>query len=155
MDGIPVLVGILAVLLVSIACVTLVNDALGLLPVPGLSLQGMLALPFRPLMWSLGIDWAEAGTAAELMATKTILNEFVAYLRLAALPAEALSAHARLVMTYALCGFANLGSLGILLGGLTSMVPQRRAEIVALAPRTLVAGTLATLSCGSLVSAIL
>lgn len=150
MDGIPVLVGILAVLLVSIACVTLVNDALGLLPVPGLSLQGMLALPFRPLMWSLGIDWAEAGTAAELMATKTILNEFVAYLRLAALPAEALSAHARLVMTYALCGFANLGSLGIMVGGMSAMVPERRVEIIRLGARSLVSGTLATCLSGAL-----
>jgi CNT family concentrative nucleoside transporter len=83
-----------------------------------------------------------------------VLNELIAYLDMAALPADALSPRSRLVMTYALCGFANLGSLGILLGGLTAMVPERRGEIIELGPRTLIAGTLATLSCGTLVSAI-
>jgi CNT family concentrative nucleoside transporter len=81
-----------------------------------------------------------------------VLNELLAYLEMAALPSELLSPKSRLVMLYALCGFANLGSLGILLGGMTAMLPRRRAEIVALAPRTLVSGTLATLSCGCIVA---
>ena len=75
----------------------------------------------------------------------------MAYLRLAALPADALSERSRLIMTYALCGFANLGSLGIMLGGMTAMAPERRAEIVALGPRSIVSGTLATCMTGAVV----
>ena len=83
------------------------------------------------------------------MASKTVLNEFVAYLELAALPADALSAHGRLIVTYALCGFANLGSLGIMIGGLGAMVPERRGEVVALGLRSVLAGTMATCSSGA------
>ena len=104
-----------------------------------------------PLAWLAGVPWAEAPVAGGLLGTKTVLNELVAYLDLAALPPEALSARSRLIMTYALCGFANLGSLGIMIGGLVTMVPERKHEILQLGPRTLVSGTLATLSCGALV----
>ncbi len=150
MAGIPVLVGIMAVLLVTVALVALANDLLGLLPLhPALSLQRIFAWPFRPVMWLIGIPWAETGIAAGLMATKTVLNEFVAYLNLAALPPDALSASSRLILTYALCGFANFGSLGIVIGGLGAMVPERRAEIVGLGLRTLVGGTLATCTSGA------
>ena len=154
MEGLPVLVGIVAVLLVTISLVTLVNMALGALgaavAMPGLTLQWLFAWPFRPLMWLIGISWAETATAANLMANKTVLNEFVAYLGLAGLPPDALSAHARLIMTYALCGFANFGSLGILVGGLGAMVPERRAEIVGLGLRSVLSGTLATCSSGAM-----
>ena len=83
------------------------------------------------------------------MGTKTVLNEFVAYLDLAKLPAGALDAHSRLVMTYALCGFANFGSLGILLGGMNAMAPERRADIVALGWRSIISGTLASMMSGA------
>ncbi|MBU6499330.1 MAG: nucleoside:proton symporter, partial [Rhodospirillales bacterium] len=109
-DGIPVLVGIAAVLLVTISLVTLINMLLGAI-VPDMTLQAIFAWPLRPVMWLIGIPWSESAAAADLMATKTVLNEFVAYLHLAALPPGALSPRARLVMTYALCGFANFGSL--------------------------------------------
>ena len=89
--------------------------------------------------------------ALRLGARTAILNELVAYLDLAHLPDDALSPHSRLIMTYALCGFANIGSLGIMIGGLSAMVPSRRADILALSPRTLLSGTLATLSCGAIV----
>jgi CNT family concentrative nucleoside transporter len=151
-EGIPILVGITAVLLVSVALVALVNMALGVLPgwdgAP-VTLQRLFALPFRPVMWLIGIPWAETATAAALMATKTVLNEFVAYLGLAATPAGVLSEKSRLILTYAMCGFANFGSLGILIGGLGSMVPERRGEIVGLGLRCLLSGTIATCMSGA------
>jgi CNT family concentrative nucleoside transporter len=149
-DGVGPLVGILSVLIVAVTLVTLVNMALGLLPDwdgAAITLQRVAALPLRPLLWLIGVSWAESAVASTLMGTKTVLNEFVAYLDLARLPPEALSPRARLIMTYALCGFANFGSLGILVGGMGAMVPERRAEIVSLGFRSLVSGTLAT--CGS------
>jgi concentrative nucleoside transporter, CNT family len=150
MDGIPVLAGIIAVLLVTVAMVTLANSLLALLPLePALSLQRIFVWPFRPIMWLIGIPWHETAIAAGLMATKTVLNEFVAYLNLAALPPDTLAPKSRLIVTYALCGFANFGSLGIVIGGLGVMVPERRSEIVALGLRTLVSGTLATCTSGA------
>ena len=148
-EGLPILAGIIAVLLVTVAIVTLLNNILGLLPW-GLTLQGLFALPFRPLMWLIGIPWAETATAAHLMGTKTVLNEFVSYIGLANTPAEALSPHSRLILTYAMCGFANFGSLGILIGGMGAMVPERRDEIVALGLRAILSGTLATCTSGAL-----
>ncbi len=149
-DGIPVLAGIIAVLLVAISLVALVNMALGLLPfAEPLTLQSIFAIPFRPIVWLIGIPWGESGTAAGLMATKTVLNEFVAYLNFAQLPSGALGEKSRLIMTYALCGFANFGSLGILIGGLGVMVPERREEVVALGLRSIVSGTLATCTSGA------
>jgi concentrative nucleoside transporter, CNT family len=154
MDGVPVLVSIAASLIVAVAIVALLNMAFGLLPQWGgeaLTLQRIFAWPFRPVMWLIGIPWQEAGTAAALMGTKTVLNEFVAYLGLAGLPPDALSARSRLIVTYALCGFANFGSLGIMIGGLGVMVPERRHEIVALGMRSILSGTMATCSSGAIV----
>ena len=147
-DGVGVAVGITAALLVTVSLVALVNIALATLP-GAPTLQSIFALPFRPVMWLIGVPWPETGAAALLMGTKTVLNEFVAYLDLAHAPPEALSAHSRLVMTFALCGFANFGSLGILVGGLVAMLPDRRAEVVALGLRSLVSGTLATCLSGA------
>ena len=148
-DGIPVLVGIVAVLLVTVSLVTLANMVLALAPLdPPLTLQTIFAWPFRPITWLIGIPWDETAAAA-LMASKTVLNEFVAYLNFAALPPAALSPKSRLIMTYALCGFANFGSLGILIGGMGAMVPERRHEIVALGVRSIVSGTLATCTSGA------
>ncbi|MBV9654687.1 MAG: nucleoside:proton symporter, partial [Acetobacteraceae bacterium] len=152
MDGIRPLVAIAATLLVAVALVSLVNAALGLFPHWGgspLTLQRLFAWPFQPVMWLIGLSWDEAGTAAALMATKTVLNEFVAYLQLAALPPDALSPQARLVVTCALCGFANFGSLGILIGGLGSMVPERRDEVVQLGMRSVLSGTITTCLSGA------
>lgn len=151
-DGVGPLVGIATMLIVSVALVALINTALGLLPaVAGgaITLERLLSLPFRPVLWLIGIPWAETGTAAGLMATKTILNEFVAYLHLAALKPDALSPASRRIMTFALCGFANLGSVGILVGGMGAMVPDRRSEITALGLRSLLSGTIATCISGA------
>jgi CNT family concentrative nucleoside transporter len=151
-DGVPVLVGIVATLLVAVAFVALINAALGLLPHWGdsaITLQRIFALPFQPVMWLIGLPWNETGAAATLMATKTVLNEFVAYLNLASLPPDSFSPHSRLILTYALCGFANFGSLGIMIGGLGVMVPERRHEVVALGMRSILSGTLATCMSGA------
>ncbi|MHA1598311.1 MAG: NupC/NupG family nucleoside CNT transporter [Alphaproteobacteria bacterium] len=153
-DGIALLINVTAMLIVLVALVALLNMMFGLLPdVDGraLTLQRILGLLMSPVVWLTGIPWAEATTAGALMGTKTILNEFLAYLELAALPDGALSDRSRLIMTYALCGFANFGSLGIMIGGLTSMVPERRAEIVGLGMKSIVSGTIATLMTGAVV----
>jgi concentrative nucleoside transporter, CNT family len=151
-DGVPVLVGIVATLLVAVAFVALINAALGLLPHWGdaaITLQRVFALPFRPVMWLIGLPWDEVGAAATLMGTKTVLNEFVAYLNFSALPPETLAPRSRLILTYALCGFANFGSLGIMIGGLGAMIPERRHEIVVLGLRSILSGTLATCMSGA------
>ena len=147
-EGLALLLNIAALLIVLVALVTLVNLALAALPAIGgapLTLQRALGLVMAPLVWLAGIPWAESLTAGTLLGTKTVLNEFIAYVDMAALGPEALSERSRIVMTYALCGFANFGSLGILVGGITAMVPERRDEVLALGVRTLVSGTLATL----------
>ncbi|HET6182181.1 MAG TPA: nucleoside transporter C-terminal domain-containing protein [Acetobacteraceae bacterium] len=155
--GIPILIGIVSTLIVAVAVVAMVNIALGLLPAFGgeaISLQRIFAWPFRPVMWLIGVPWAESAEAARLMATKTVLNEFVAYRDLAALPPAAFAPRTRLILTYALCGFANFGSLGIMIGGLGAMVPGRRAEVVELGMRSILSGTLATCMSGALIGAI-
>lgn len=153
MDGLRPLVAITATLLVAVALVSLVNSMLGGLP-GAPTLQGLFALPFRPVMWLIGVPWQESATAATLMGTKTVLNEFVAFLNLARLPADALSPRARLIVSYALCGFANFGSCGILIGGLSAMAPERRGEIVTLGLRSILSGTMATCTSGALVGLI-
>lgn len=152
-EGLRLLANIIGTLIVFVALVYLANQLLGLLPMRGepLTLVSIGGAALAPLAWLLGVPWAEAATAGELLATKVFINELVAYLELAALPTDILSAHSRLIMTYALCGFANLGSLGILIGGLTALCPQRRGDILALAPRSIWAGLLATCMTGALV----
>jgi concentrative nucleoside transporter, CNT family len=158
LDAVPLMLSVMAMLVVLVALVTLANQALGLLPgVAGapLTLQRVLGWVMAPVVWAIGIPWAEAQTAGALMGVKTVLNEFVAYLDMAALPAGALSERSRLIMTYALCGFANFGSLGIMIGGMGAMAPERRGEIVALGMKSILAGTLATLMTGALVGILI
>jgi len=151
--GVGPLVGITTSLLVTVALVALVNMAIALFP-GGWTLQSLLALPLRPVVWLIGIPWPQTEAASLLLGSKTILNEFVAYLSLAGTGGAGLDPHARLIMTYALCGFANLGSLGILVGGLAAMIPERRAEIAQLGLRSLLSGTIATCSSGALAGLI-
>lgn len=137
LEGAQLLVNIVAMLLVFVALLTLVN-----LIIAPYFLQGILGWVLAPLAWIAGVPWAEAQLGGALLGTKTVLNELVAYVE----PAKAteLSERSRLVLTYALCGFANFGSLGIMIGGMGTLCPERRAEIVALGMRSIVAGTLAT-----------
>ena len=152
MDGVTLLINVSAMLIVLVALVSLFNMVLGLLPELGgapVTLERLLGYVMAPVVWVMGVPWAEAPTAGALMGTKTILNELLAYLEMAKLPADALSSHSRLIMIYALCGFANFGSLGIMIGGLGTMVPERRGDIVALGMKSIVAGTIATCLTGA------
>ena len=137
LDGAQLLLNIVAMLVVFVALVALAN-----LIIAPYTLQGILGLLLAPLAWLAGIPWSEARAAGALLGTKTVINELVAYVDLS--KATELSERSRLLLTYALCGFANFGSLGIMIGGLGTMCPERRAEIVALGLKSIVAGTLAT-----------
>ena len=157
MNGLKLFLNIVAMLLVFVALVHLANALLGLFPpVAGsvLTFERILGWIMAPICWLMGVPWSEAIVAGSLMGVKTILNEFIAYLQLAALPEGTLSDRSELIMTYALCGFANFGSLGIMLGGLTTMVPERRTEIVDLGLKSIVAGTLATCCTGAVVGVL-
>ena len=114
--------------------------------------MGWIAAPFA---WSLGVPWREAPAAGGLIGVKIILNEFIAHVDLAALPQGTLSQKTQIILTYAMCGFANVGSLGILIGGLTTMVPERRAEIIGMGWRAVLAGLLASCLTGALVGLFL
>lgn len=153
-EGIGLLINILAMLIVLVSLVHLANQILGVLPeIAGqpVTMQRILGYVMSPMAWLIGIPWNEAKTAGMLLGTKTVLNEFIAYLDMAALPEGALCEKSRLIMTYALCGFANLGSLGIMIGGMGAMVPERRDEIVSLGMRTILAGTLSTCMIGAVI----
>jgi CNT family concentrative nucleoside transporter len=157
-DGVNILINVVAMLIVLVALVSLGNAALALGPdVAGapLTLQRILGWIMSPVVWLIGIPWSEAQVAGSLMGTKTILNEFLAYLDMSRLPADALSERSRIIMTYAMCGFANFGSLGIMIGGLGVMAPQRRGEIVSLGFKSIISGTLATLMTGAVVGVVL
>lgn len=156
-QGLRLFLSIVAMLLVMVALVSLVDAILGLLPeVLGspVSTGAVLSWIFRPVVWLIGIPWAEAGEAARLMGIKTALNELLAYLEFSKLPEEAMSERSKLILLYALCGFANFGSLGIMIGGLATLMPDRRGEIAGLAPKSLIAGTLATLATGAVVGVV-
>lgn len=153
-DGLRLLVNVGAMLFVLVSLVALVNAILSLLPTLAgnpVTLEGMLGYLFFPVVFLMGIPIDECLVAGSLMGSKTILNELFAYIQLANLAPEALSDRSRLILIYAICGFANLGSLGIMIGGIGGMCPERRAEIVALAPKSLISGTLATCMTGALV----
>ena len=153
-DGLVLLLNIVVMILVMVALVQLVNSLIGFLPQVGgqpLTLQRLLGFVMSPIVWLFGIPWHQAQTAGALMGTKTILNEFLAFLDMSKLPPDALDARSRLIMAYALTSFANFGSLGILIGGLGSLAPERRDEVVNLGMRAMVAGTLATCMTGAVV----
>jgi len=157
LQGVKLLINILAMLVVLVALVHLVNLILGLLPAiqnQPVTLQRIMGLVMAPVVWLMGVPWSEATTAGALMGTKTILNEFIAYLDMSRLAEGSLSPRSVLILTYAMCGFANPGSLGIMIGGMGTMAPERRDEIVALGFRSIIAGTLATSMTGAVVGII-
>jgi CNT family concentrative nucleoside transporter len=156
-EGIELLVNVTAMLVVMVALVALANQLMGLLTTPlgtKLTIEAVLGFLCAPLAWLLGIPWAECGKAGALLGVKTVLNELIAYLQLAQIPGDALAGRSRLILTYALCGFANFGSLGIMIGGMVAMVPGRRAEIVSLGAKTIISGTLATMMTAAVVGAM-
>jgi CNT family concentrative nucleoside transporter len=137
LDGMQLFLSILAMLIVFVAVVTLIN-----LAIAPYTLQGAVGWVLAPLAWLAGVPWAEAHAGGMLLGTKTVLNELVAYIDLTR--ATELSERSRILMSYALCGFANFGSLGIMIGGLATMCPERRREVISLGLKSIVAGTLAT-----------
>jgi len=151
-SGIQLLLNVTAMLIVLVALVALVNIVLGLAPnVAGeaITVQRIFGWMFAPVAWAIGVPWVEAAEAGRLLGTKVALNEFIAYLDMAALPPDALSDRSRLILVYALCGFANFGSLGIMVGGLATMVPERRSEIAGLGMKSILSGFLATCMTGA------
>jgi len=148
LEGAQLLLNIVAMLVVFVALVALVN-----LVIAPYTLQGALGWVLAPLAWLAGIPWSEARAAGSLLGTKTVINELVAFLDLAKM--TELSERSRLLLTYALCGFANFGSLGIMIGGLGTMSPERRGEVVDLGIKSIAAGTLATCLTAATVALIL
>jgi CNT family concentrative nucleoside transporter len=158
MDGLSLLLNIAAMLIVMVALVHIANVLVGMLPAVGgqpLTLQRILGFIMSPVVWLFGIPWAQAQTAGFLMGTKTILNELLAFISMSQLPAGALDARSRIIMVYALTSFANFGSLGILIGGLGSLEPERRNEVVGLGMKAILAGTLATCMTGAVIGILL
>ena len=155
-DGVGSYINVAAMLIVLTALIALTNMILGMPFEKGSAptLQSILGVIMQPVVWLLGIPWSEAQTAGSLMGTKTVLNEFIAFLDMAKLTPEALSVRSRVIMIYALCGFANFASIGIMIGGLGTICPERRNDIIDLGFKSLVAGTLATMSCGALVGIV-
>jgi CNT family concentrative nucleoside transporter len=156
-SGLELLLNIVAMLIVFVALVHLANSILSLLPnvldAP-LTLQRVLGWIMAPVCWLMGIPWSQAVTAGGLMGIKTVLNELIAYLQLAALPTDALDPRSRLIMLYAMCGFANFGSLGIMIAGLATMCPERRDVVVSLGLKSIVSGTLTTCLLGAIVGVL-
>jgi concentrative nucleoside transporter, CNT family len=155
--GLELLLNIIAMLIVLVALVYLANAVLGILPEvggAGISLQRLLGYLMAPVCWLMGLPWPQAITAGSLMGTKTVLNELIAYVDLSKLGADTLDPRSRLIMLYAMCGFANFGSLGIMIGGLGTMAPQRRDEINSLGLKSILSGTLTTCLMGAIVGVL-
>lgn len=156
-SGLELLFNVVALLLVLVALVYLVNAMLGVLPAVGgeaISLQRMLGYIMAPICWLMGLPWDQAITAGRLMGAKTVLNELIAYVEMSKLAPGALDPRSKLITLYALCGFANFGSLGIMIGGLSVMAPERRAEIASLGLKSIVSGTLVTCLMGAIVGVL-
>ena len=157
-DGVRLFINIIAMLIVFVALVSLCNRILGLFPDfmdEPVTLQRLLGVVMSPVAWLMGISWQEARTAGSLLGIKTILNEFYAFTQFAKIGSDALSVHARTVMAYALCGFANISSIGIMIGGLGSIVPEKRQDILALSFKALIVGTLASCLSGAIVGILM
>ena len=155
--GLELLLNICAMLIVLVALVHLADAIIGLLPAVGgapITFERLLGYAMAPICWLMGIPWDQAPAAGALMGVKTVLNELIAYVELSKLPADALDPRSRLIMLYALCGFAKFGSLGIMIGGLATMAPTRRDDVVALGLKSIVSGTLATLLMGAIVGVL-
>lgn len=151
MDGLRLVANVASMVIVLVSLVALVNLLLGVVEVldAPLKLERILGWAFAPVAWLMGVPWAEATDAGTLLGTKVVLNELIAYLQFAE-SGDALSAETRVILTYALCGFANFGSLGILIGGISILVPDRRSELLRLGPRAVLSGTLVACLTGTI-----
>lgn len=151
-DGLHLILAIVPMLIVLVALVAIANGLLAYIPdVHGgpVTLQRVFGLVMSPVAWAMGVPWDEARAAGGLLGTKVVLNEFIAYFDMSQLPAEALSAHSRIIVTFALCSFANFGSLGIMIGSLGTLAPERRDEVVEMGFKAILAGTIASCMTGA------
>ena len=156
-DGLRLFAYIIGMLIVLIALVELVNIILEIAPaIAGepLTLQRVLGWVLAPVVWTLGIPWSESVSAGQLLGTKVVLNELVAYIEMSQLPPGSLGERGGLIMAYSICGFANFGSLGIMIGGIGAIVPSRRLEIAQLGLKSILAGTMATCMTGAIAGLI-
>jgi CNT family concentrative nucleoside transporter len=156
-DGLQVVLNVAATLIVFVAFVAIADRLLSIAPlVQGqpITVERVLGVIFSPLAWCLGIPWSEAPAAGQLLGVKMVLTEFSAFIQLGHMPAGALSERTRTIMTYALCGFANIGSVGINVSGFGVLVPSRRAEVLGLIWKALMAGFLATCMTASVIGAL-
>ena len=156
-DGLQILLNVATMLIAALALLHLVNLGLGALPDLGgeaISIQRLLGWVFAPIMYFIGVPWEEAARSGSLMGIKTVLTEFVAFLDLANIPQDEMTARTRMITAHAINGFANFGSMGILIGGLTIIEPARRDTFLSLAWKTLIAGSLATCLSGAVVGAL-
>jgi len=155
-DGLMVVLNISAVLIVFVALVALVNVMLGGFVVfdAPLTVERMLGWIFAPVAWLIGVEWKDADVAGWLLGVKLTLTEFVAFIDLGKVPAAEMTERTRMLMTYALCGFANIGSVGITVTGLSVLMPERREEVLGMVWKGLFAGFLATLMTASVVGAM-
>ena len=156
-DGLTIALNVGAALIVFVALAAMADLILKMLPAVGgqpLSIERGLGLLFSPLAWAIGVPWAEARTAGSLLGIKLVLTEFSAFIDLSKLPAGELSERSRMLMTYALCGFANVASVGMNVAGYSVLVPQRRTEVLGLVWKAMIAGFLATCMTASLVGAM-
>ncbi len=156
-DGLKIVFNIATMLIAALALLYLVNEGFKAVPdVAGapLSIERILGWIFAPLMYMIGVPLDEAAKSGGLMGVKTVLTEFVAFIQLANVPLEDMDPRTRMITAHAVCGFANFGSVGILLGGLSIMEPERRDDFMKLAWHTLLAGTLATCLSGAVVGSL-
>jgi CNT family concentrative nucleoside transporter len=156
-DGLTIALNVGATLIVFVAFTTMADKILGLLPMVGgapISVERGLGIVFAPLAWTLGIPWKEAPQAGLLLGVKLVLTEFTAFIDLGRIPVGALSDRTRVIMTYALCGFANIASVGITVAGFSTLIPDRRTEVLGLAWKALLAGFLATCMTAAIVGAM-
>ena len=156
-NGLEIFLSVIAMLIVVMALVFLVNSILGIFPdINGsqITIERILGFIFAPLAWFMGIPWEESLMAGQLLGVKTALNEFVAYLYLSDSETYNLSDKSRLIMLYALCGFANFSSVGILLSGMSAMIPERRDDLISVTGKALWAALLASCMTGFIVGII-
>lgn len=152
MDGLKLFLAVIAIIMVIFALVALADSVLAFLPeVAGqeITIRRVFGWLFAPIMWLMGIPWADAQVAGQLMGTKAILNEYVAYLEFAAMPDEVLTGRSKLITIYTLCGFANLASIGLLASTIATLAPSRRSEVAALGVKSWIAGNGASLMTGA------
>ena len=157
MDGVQLFLSVIAVIIVIFAFVAIIDQMLSVLPFVAdepLTLKRIFGWLFSPLMWMIGVPWSEAADAGALMGTKAILNEYVAYLELAALPVDTFSARGQLIVTYALCGVANLASVGLIISTIGTLSPSRRAEVARLGMKSWFAGNCATMMTGAVIGIV-